>query len=62
MVMDNKSCSKISRIMSYTGIHDVISSHLVLIDFEKAFDSKQWSFFYIKFFGFGEYIIQWIKF
>lgn len=36
---------------------------LVLIDFEKAFDSISWSFIYkvLKFFGFGEYIIQWVK-
>jgi hypothetical protein len=39
---------------------------LVLIDFEKAFDSISscsWSFIYkvSKYFGFGEYIIDWVK-
>lgn len=36
---------------------------LVLIDFEKAFDSISWSFIYkvLNFFGFGNYIIQWVK-
>ena len=35
----------------------------MLIDFEKAFDSMSWSFIYKvqEFFGFGEYIIEWIK-
>lgn len=36
---------------------------LVLTDFEKAFDSFSWSFIYkvLNFFGFGNYIIQWVK-
>jgi hypothetical protein len=35
----------------------------VFIDFEKAFDSMSWSFIYkvLKYFGFGEYFIQWIR-
>lgn len=49
-------------LMSYTEIHE-IPGLLVLIDFEKAFDSMSWSFIYkvLSYFGFGEYIIQWIK-
>lgn len=49
-------------LMSYTEIHE-IPWLLVLIDFEKAFDSMSWSFIYkvLNYFGFGEYIIQWIK-
>ena len=36
---------------------------LLLIDFEKAFDSVSWSFLYkvLEFFGFGNSIISWIK-
>ena len=36
---------------------------LLLIDFEKAFDSVSWSFLYktFKFFNFGDNIISWIK-
>lgn len=36
---------------------------LVLIDFEKAVDSISWSLIYkvLNYFGFGNYIIQWVK-
>lgn len=36
---------------------------LLLVDFEKAFDSISWSFLYkvLEFFGFGKSIISWIK-
>ena len=36
---------------------------LLLVDFEKAFDSITWSFLYkvLEFFGFGNSIISWIK-
>ena len=36
---------------------------LVLLDFEKAFDSLEWNFIEnaLSFFGFGESIIQWFK-
>ena len=49
-------------ILSFTELHN-IPGLLVLIDFEKAFDSMSWSFIYkvLEFFGFGEYIIEWIK-
>ena len=35
----------------------------MLIDFEKAFDSISWFFVYkvLRFFGFGNYIIDWVK-
>lgn len=45
-------------LMSYTEIHK-IPGLLVLIDFEKAFDSISWSFIHTQFsFWIGEYIIQ----
>ena len=49
-------------LMSYTELKN-IPALLVLIDFEKAFDSMSWSFIYkvLNYFGFGGYIIQWIK-
>jgi hypothetical protein len=36
---------------------------LLLIDFEKAFDSISWSFIYdtLKFFNFGESMMEWVK-
>ena len=36
---------------------------LMLIDFEKAFDSLSWSFLYsvLKFFGYSENFIKWVK-
>ena len=48
--------------MHYTEEHN-IPSLLLLIDFEKAFDSVSWSFLYkvLEFFGFGNSIISWIK-
>ena len=48
--------------MSYTEENN-IPGLLMLIDFEKAFDSISWSFVYkvLHFFGFGENIINWIK-
>ena len=40
-----------------------IDGLLMLIDFEKAFDSVSWKFLYktLNFFNFGEDIISWIK-
>ena len=48
--------------MSYTELKN-IPTLLALINFEKAFDSMSWSFIYkvLNYFGFGDYIIQWIK-
>ena len=48
--------------MHYTEEHN-IPGLLLLIDFEKAFDSVSWSFLYkvLEFFGFGNSIISWIK-
>ena len=48
--------------MQYTEVNK-IPGLLMLIDFEKAFDSISWSFIYkvLKFFGFGNYIIDWVK-
>ena len=36
---------------------------LLLVDFEKAFDSISWNFMYkcLHFFGFGQQFIKWIK-
>lgn len=49
-------------LMSYTESKK-IPGLLVLIDFEKAFDSISWTFIYkvLHFFGFGKNIISWIK-
>ena len=49
-------------LMSHTELNN-IPGLLVFIDFEKAFDSVSWSFVYkvLKFFGFQNYIINWIK-
>lgn len=49
-------------LMSYTESRN-IPGLLVLIDFEKAFDSISWSFIYIvlNYFGFGNKFIHWIK-
>ena len=48
--------------MVYTE-NENIPGLLVLIDFEKAFDSMSWSFIYkvLQFFGFGNTIIDWVK-
>ena len=48
--------------MAYTETNN-IPGLLVLIDFEKAFDSMSWSFIYkvLKYYGFGGNFIQWIK-
>ena len=48
--------------MKYTeGKH--IPGMLVLIDFEKAFDSISWSFIHktLEYLGFSETFIQWVK-
>ena len=49
-------------LMDYTD-NENIPGLLVLIDFEKAFDSMSWSFIYkvLQFFGFGNTIIDWVK-
>ena len=49
-------------IMEYTELHD-IPGLILLIDFEKAFDSVSWSFIFkvLKFFKFGDSLISWIK-
>lgn len=49
-------------LMDYSELNN-IPGLLMLIDFEKAFDSISWSFIYkvLEFFGFGKYIIDWVK-
>ena len=49
-------------LLSYTELKN-IPGLLILIDFEKAFDSMSWSLIYqvLKYFRFGDNIIQWIK-
>ena len=49
-------------IMVYTDIEN-IDGLLMLIDFEKAFDSISWKFMYntLEFLGFGENFIHWIQ-
>lgn len=48
--------------MSFTQ-NENIPGLLVLIDFEKTFDSVSWSFIYkaFEYFGFGNTIINWIQ-
>jgi exonuclease III len=49
-------------LMSYTESKN-IPGLLVLVDFEKAFDSVSWCFMYkvLNYFGFGKTFIEWIK-
>jgi hypothetical protein len=49
-------------LMAYTEFKN-IPGLLVLIDFEKAFDSISWSFIYkiLEYFGFGKNFIEWIR-
>ena len=49
-------------LMHYTEIND-IPGLLMLVDFQKAFDSVSWNFLYktLKFFGFGPSLMTWIK-
>ena len=48
--------------MHHTEIKS-ISGLLLLVDFEKAFDSVSWAFIYqvLKFYGFGNSLISWIN-
>ena len=52
----------IDDIMSYTHLKH-LPGYILLVDFEKAFDSVEWSFLYktLKAFNFGTCFIQWIK-
>ena len=52
----------IDDIMSYTNLKQ-LSGYILLIDFEKAFDSIEWSFLQksLKFFNFGQNFIRWIE-
>jgi hypothetical protein len=49
-------------LLQYTANHN-IPGLLVLVDFEKAFDSLEWSFLWkaMQRFNFGESFIQWVK-
>ena len=55
-------CRLIYDILHFTEEND-IPGILLLIDLEKAFDSISWSFIYdtLKFFNFGESVIEWVK-
>jgi hypothetical protein len=57
-----EKCRLIYDILHFTEEND-IPGILLLIDFEKAFDSISWSFIYdtLKFFNFGESVIEWVK-
>ena len=48
---------------SFISEENEIPGLLLLIDFEKAFDSVSWEFLYsvLKFFNFGQSIIHWVK-
>ena len=52
----------IEDIMSYTSKHQ-IPGYLVLIDFQKAFDTVEWDFLFntLKAYKFGPNFISWIK-
>jgi hypothetical protein len=54
-----ENCRLIYDILHFTEEND-IPGILLLIDFEKAFDSISWSFIYdtLKFFNFGESVIE----
>lgn len=56
-----ENCRLIYDILHFTEEND-IPDILLLIDFEKAFDSISWSFIYdtLKFFNFGESVIEWV--
>ena len=49
-------------VMSYTSKHQ-IPGYLVLIDFQKAFDTVEWDFLFntLKAYKFGPNFISWIK-
>ena len=49
-------------LMEYTE-RKRIKGLLMLIDFEKAFDSISWKFLYnvLEYFGFGPEFIRWVK-
>ena len=57
-----ENCRLIYDILHFTGVND-IPGILLLIDFEKAFDSIYWSFIYdtLIFFNFRESVIEWGK-
>jgi hypothetical protein len=59
---NGENCRLIYDILHFTGEND-IPGILLLIDFEKAFDSISWSFIYdtLKFFNFRESVIEWVK-
>ena len=50
-------------VMNYTEKKPKIDGLLMLIDFEKAFDSISWSFMFnvLEKFGFSQGFIEWIK-
>ena len=52
----------IEDIISYTRLKK-ISGFITLVDFQKAFDTVEWSFLFdtLKVFNFGENFIKWIK-
>ena len=57
-----ENCRLIYDILHFTEENN-IPGILLLIDFEKAFDSISWSFLYdtLRYFNFGESVISWVK-
>jgi mannosylglycoprotein endo-beta-mannosidase len=57
-----ENCRLIYDILHFTEEND-IPGILLLIDLKKAFDSISWSFIFdtLKFFNFGESVIEWVK-
>lgn len=53
---------EISRIIQYATERN-ITGVLLFIDFEKAFDSLEWSFIYdtLRSYGFGVSVMKWVK-
>ena len=61
-VKDRKTIRSIYDIMDYT-VEENIQGILILIDFEKAFDSVEWDFLFkcLEAFNFGSDFLHWIK-
>ena len=56
-------CTRLTLDIIERTEEEQIPGLLVLVDFEKAFDSLEWDFMFkcLNFLGFGESIIKWVK-
>ncbi len=57
-----KNIRTIADLIEYTSLKD-ITGILILIDFEKAFDTVKWSYIIkcLKYFNFGDYFLHWVR-